>query len=88
MVTLYIQINDINAGGPDIEIFNFKEQYKKKYGPHTYAVHNAFVGNKDNVAYIGQFSDGHFTMSISGGGTINSSNRTIVLFSITYVTAE
>lgn len=88
VVTLYIQINDINVGGPDIEIFRFKESYKRKYGPMNYAVNVFYINKENNYGYIGQFSDGHFTMAIAGSGTINTSNRAQVIFTITYITEE
>lgn len=82
VVTLYLQINDITAGGPDIEIFRFKNN---EYAPNTYAVHSAFISSQNNLAYIGQFSDGHFTMSITGNGTISTSSKVTVLCTLTYI---
>lgn len=88
VVTLYVQINGITAGGADVEIFRFKDEYKRKYGPSNFAVHNAFISNHDNIAYIGQFNDSHFTMMIGGTGVISASKKAMVLFSITYLTEE
>lgn len=87
-VTLYVQINDITVGGGDIAIFAFQEAYKNKYGPSGYAVHNAHIDKTDNFAYIGQFSDGNFSMAISGNGTISSSSKAMVLATITYMTRD
>lgn len=88
VVTLYVQINDITAGGADIDIFQFKEQYRKQYGPSNYAVHNAYINKQDNVVYVGQFNDSHFSMAIAGSGNISASNRAQVIFTITYITEE
>lgn len=88
VVTLYVQINDITAGGADVEIFQFKEQYRKQYGPSNYAVHNAYINKQDNVVYVGQFNDSHFSMAIAGSGNISASNRAQVIFTITYITEE
>lgn len=88
VVTLYVQINDITAGGADIDIFQFKEQYRKQYGPSNYSVHNAYINKQDNVVYIGQFNDSHFSMAIAGSGNISASNRAQVIFTITYITEE
>lgn len=83
VVNLYFQINDITSGGSDVEIFRFKNS---RYYPAMYGVHNGFISKENNVCYIGQFNDGHFTMNIFGGGTINSSNRAMVLITMTYLT--
>lgn len=83
VVNLYVQINDITAGGGDVEIFRFKNS---RYYPAMYGVHNGFISKENNVCYIGQFNDGHFTMSIPGGGIINSSSRAMVLITMTYIT--
>ena len=88
VVTLYVQINGITSGGSDVEIFRFKEQYKKKYGCGNYGVHTGFISNHDNMVYIGQFNDSHFTMAITGNGTISNSKSVMVLFTITYLTEE
>ena len=88
VVTLYVQINDITAGGADIDIFQFKEQYRKQYGPSNYAVHNAYINKQNNVAYVGQFNDSHFSMAIAGSGEISASNRAQIIFTITYITEE
>lgn len=87
IVVLYVQINDITAGGGDIAIFVFKDAYKK-YAPIGYAVHNAYIDKTDNFAYIGQFSDGHFSMAIMGTGTISSASKAMVLDTITYMTRD
>lgn len=86
VVTLYVQINDITAVGSDVTIFTFKDAYRSKYAPFTYAVHSAFISNYDNTVYIGQFADAHFSMAISGVGTINTSKKCMILFSVTYIT--
>ena len=88
IVTLYVQINDITSVGNDKEIFRFKEAYKRKYGPSNYSVHNAHISKQDNIVYIGQFKDSHFTMSIAGNGVISPSQKAQVLFTITYITEE
>ena len=89
VVTLYVQINGITAGGSDIEIFRFKDAYKRKYAPSNYAVHTAYISNHDNTVYIGHFnSDAHFSMAIAGTGVISSSKKAMVLFTITYLTEE
>lgn len=88
VVTLYVQINGITSGGSDVEIFRFKEQYKKKYGCSNYGVHTGFISNHDNMVYIGQFNDSHFTMAITGNGTISNSKSVMVLFTITYLTED
>ena len=82
IVTLYFQINDITSGGSDVTIFTFKD---KKYYPIVYGVTSAFVSNKDNIVYIGLFSNGSFSMAISGNGVINSSSKVMVLCSVTYI---
>ena len=84
VVTLYMQINNITSGGSDVQILKFKDS---KYYPAMYAVHNAFISKENNICYIGQFNDGHFTMAINGSGTINTSSKAMVLFTITYITA-
>ena len=88
VVTLYAQINGITSGGTDVEIFRFKDDFKRRYGPSNYAVHNAYISKQDNIVYIGQFNSGHFTMAIGGSGTINPSSKAMVLFTITYLTEE
>lgn len=82
VVTLFIQINNITSGGSDVSIFTLKDPALR---PLNYGIHNAYIGNKDNVAYIGQFSDGHFSMAIGGTGTIDSSHKTLVLATLTYL---
>lgn len=88
IVTLYVQINGITAGGGDIEIFRFKDAYKRKYGPSNYAVHNAYINKTDNPIYVGQFNDGHFSMAIIGTSVISASQPAMVLFTVTYITEE
>lgn len=83
VVQLYAQINNITSGGSDVEIFRFKNS---KYFPASYAVHAGYISRENNVCYIGQFNDGHFTMAIGGAGVINSSSKAMVLFTITYIT--
>lgn len=82
IITLYVQINDITLGGSDVTIFTFKNA---EYRPLAYAVHNAYISHHDNTCYIGQFSDGHFSMAIAGSGVISSSSKVMVIFSITYI---
>lgn len=88
IVVLYVQINDITAGGGDIAIFAFRDAYKNKYAPLGYAVHNAYIDKTDNFVYIGQFSDGHFSMAIMGTGEISPSSKAMVLATITYMTRD
>lgn len=83
VVQLYIQINGITSGGSDVEIFRLKNS---KYFPAMYAVHCGFVSKENNICYIGQFNDGHFTMAINGSGVINASNKAMVLCTFTYIT--
>lgn len=84
VITIYFQINNITSGGSDVTIFTLKNS---AYRPVEYGVHNAFISKPDNVCYIGQFSDGHFTMAISGSGAINSGSTAMVLCTLTYITA-
>lgn len=86
VVTLYVQIGGITQGGADVSIFQFKEKYRRKYGPSNYAVHNAYISKQNNIVYIGQFNDAHFSMAIAGNGEISASNPAQIIFTITYLT--
>ena len=86
VVMLYCQINNITSGGTDATMFTFKS---KEYWPIAYGVTNAFINKQDNVCYIGYFSSsGNISWSISGNGTINSSSKAMVLFTLTYITLQ
>ena len=88
VVFLYVQINGITAGGSDVEIFRFKEQYISEYAPYCYAVFPGYISQHNNVVYFGMFNDGHFSMAIGGSGTISQDSQVMVLFTTTYITAE
>lgn len=86
VVMLYCQINNITSGGTDATMFTFKS---KEYWPIAYGVTNAFINKQDNVCYIGYFSSsGNISWSIAGSGTINSSSKAMVLFTLTYITLQ
>lgn len=87
VVFFYAQVNNITVGGGDVEIFRFKEQYRS-YAPNDYAVIPGYISRHDNIAYIGMFSDGHFSMAIGGTGIIDQNNKVFICFTVTYITNE
>lgn len=88
VVTLYFQIDNITVGGPDVEIFRFKPEYKNKYGSCNYAVYPGYISGAKNVVYVGHFADSHFTMAIGGDGIVSHQYPRQVLCTMTYITAQ
>lgn len=86
VVMLYCQVNDITSGGGDVVLFTFKN---KAYWPVAYGVTSAFINNTSCACYIGYFaSDGHISWATNGSGTINASSKAMILFTLTYITAQ
>ena len=84
VITLFFQINDITDPVADTEIFQFKES---RYFPIDYGAYMVYVSRAGNVAYAGRFTDGHFTLSIGGGG-VDSENPVTVLGTLVYIAGQ